>query len=76
MRCSQHSGKDAHSGSKPNKYDIKIYSLVDAKTWYTLNLEIYVGLQPDGPFKVSNLSHDLVKRLCTPIRESGRNVTA
>lgn len=43
--------------SKSNKYGIKVYSLVDAKTWYTLNMEIYVGQQPDGPFKVSNSSH-------------------
>lgn len=35
--------------SKPNKYGIKIFSLVDAKMHYTKNLEVYVGQQPDGP---------------------------
>lgn len=62
--------------SKPNKYGIKIFSLVDAKIFYTLNLEVYVGEQPDGPFQVSNSAQDVVKRLCAPTRGTGRNITA
>lgn len=53
--------------SKPNKYGIKIFSLVDAKVWYTYNLEIYPGRQPEGPFQMSYKPVDVVKRLAEPI---------
>lgn len=62
--------------SKPNKYGIKIFSLVDSKLFYTGNLEIYAGKQHDGPFCVSNKPVDVVKRLAEPIYNSGRNITA
>lgn len=61
--------------SKPNKYGIKMFALADAKTFYVHNLEVYLGNQPDGPFKCSNKPLDLVVRLCRPIYGSGRNVT-
>lgn len=61
--------------SKPAKYGIKIFALVDASTYYSLNLEIYAGDQPQGDYKVSNKPHDVVDRLVTPISRSGRNVT-
>ncbi|KAJ8928705.1 hypothetical protein NQ314_018715 [Rhamnusium bicolor] len=61
--------------SKPNKYGIKIYALSDAKMYYTANLEVYVGTQPEGPFSVSNSALALVDRLCQPIRGTGRNLT-
>lgn len=32
-----------HIASKPNKYGIKIFALVDEKTYYTYNMEVYVG---------------------------------
>ncbi|XP_030750184.1 uncharacterized protein LOC115877973 [Sitophilus oryzae] len=38
--------------NKPAKYGIKIYAMVDARTFYTSNLEIYAGKQADGPFNV------------------------
>lgn len=37
--------------NKPNKYGIKIQTLVDSKTFYTCNMEVYVGTQSDGQFK-------------------------
>jgi hypothetical protein len=41
--------------SKPAKYGIKVFALVDAKTSYTFNLEPYVGTQPEGgPYRLSN----------------------
>lgn len=61
--------------SKPNKYGIKIYALTDAKMFYTSNLEVYVGQQHEGPYKVDNGSQALVKRLCSVIDKSGRNIT-
>ena len=61
---------------KPNKYGIKIYTLVDAKVLYTYNLEIYVGKQPDDLYQTSNKLADVVKRLVEPINGTGRNITA
>ncbi|CAH2321338.1 Hypothetical predicted protein [Pelobates cultripes] len=62
--------------SKPAKYGTKIYSLVDSKMFYTYNLEIYAGNQPDGPFDISNKPTDVVKRMIAPLRGSDRNLTA
>lgn len=62
--------------NKPNKYGIKIYALVDSQVYYLYNLEIYAGLQPEGQFRLSNSPSDVVLRLCEPIYETGRNVTA
>ncbi|XP_049790133.1 piggyBac transposable element-derived protein 4-like [Schistocerca nitens] len=61
--------------SKPNKYGIKHFALVDAKMIYTLNMEVYVGQQPAGPFCVSNKPSEVVKRLAKPVFGSGRNIT-
>nr|XP_022911901.1 piggyBac transposable element-derived protein 4-like [Onthophagus taurus] len=60
---------------KPAKYGLKIYALCDAKTFYTFNLEIYCGEQPDGPYMVSNEPMDVVKRLVKPIENCHRNLT-
>lgn len=30
-------------------------SLVDARTYYILNIDVYMGQLPDGPFQVSNI---------------------
>jgi hypothetical protein len=65
-----------HTWSKPNKYGIKIYALVEAKVLYTYNLEIYAGKQPDGPYQVSNKPADVVKMLEEPFNSTGRNITA
>ena len=61
--------------SKPNKYSIKIYALVDAKTYYLHHLEMYARKQPDGPYSLSNKPADVVRRLTAPISGSGRNIT-
>jgi hypothetical protein len=61
--------------SKPNKYGIRIYALVDAKVLYTYSLVIYAGKQPDGPYQVSNKPAD-VKRLVEPISGTGCNIMA
>jgi hypothetical protein len=62
--------------SKPNKYGIKIYALVDAKVLYTYNLEIHAGKQPDGLYQVSSKPADVVKRLVEPINGTGHNIKA
>jgi len=61
--------------NKSNKYGIKIQALVDSKTFYTCNMEVYVGTQPDCPFKCENNPSSVVKRLISPISKTGRNVT-
>ncbi|XP_023239424.1 uncharacterized protein LOC111638032 [Centruroides sculpturatus] len=61
--------------SKPAKYGIKVFSLVDARTYYTLNMEVYLGKQPDGPFRLDQSPFSVVKRLIQPISGTGRNVT-
>ena len=62
--------------SKPAKYGIKIWALVDANTFYTYNLEPYLGKSPSLRFRVSNKPEDVVLRLVQPIENSGRNITA
>lgn len=61
--------------NKPNKYGIKIFALADSKTFYAMNLEVYVGKQPDGPYAVDNSASAVVQRMCKSIKGSGRNVT-
>lgn len=61
--------------NKPAKYGIKIFAVCDAINFYTSNLEIYAGVQPDGPFKLDNSASSVVKRLVQPIRNTGRNIT-
>lgn len=61
--------------SKPNRYGLKVYALVDSKTFYTCNLEVYVGSQPEGPYAQDNSPSSVVQRLVEPLRNSRRNVT-
>lgn len=61
--------------NKPEKYGVKVFSLADARTFYTYNMEVYAGKQPEGPYKVDNSGKSIVERLVQPISGSGRNVT-
>ncbi|XP_054709139.1 piggyBac transposable element-derived protein 4-like [Uloborus diversus] len=61
--------------NKPAKYGIKVFALVDSRTFYTWNLEIYAGKQPDGPYKTNNSGDEIVKRLTEKLANSGRNLT-
>ena len=61
--------------NKPAKYGILIYALVDARMFYTSNMEIYAGVQPDGPFSTDYKPYNVVQRMIEPINGSGRNIT-
>ncbi|GBP43105.1 PiggyBac transposable element-derived protein 4 [Eumeta japonica] len=62
--------------NKPNPYGIKVQALSDAKMFYTFNIEIYPGKQPnEGPYNLDNSGLAVVQRLCEPIFNTGRNVT-
>ena len=61
--------------SKPTKYGVKIFAMVDASNFYTSNMEVYVGVQPKGPCKVNNKPGDVVERMCSDKSGSGRNIT-
>lgn len=43
--------------------------------YYTSYLEIYVGMQPPGPYRVDNSPSSVVERFCELIRGAGRSVT-
>lgn len=61
--------------NKPAKYGIKVFSLVDARCFYTVNMEVYVGTQPPGPYSFSTKTADLVERMCEPVFGTSRNIT-
>ncbi|KAL4143281.1 hypothetical protein QTP88_005632 [Uroleucon formosanum] len=61
--------------NKPNKYGIKIFALVDSRVFYTVNMEIYAGKQPIGPFLQNNSGASVVKRMIKPIAKTGHNIT-
>lgn len=61
--------------NKPAKYGLKVFALVSTSNFYATNLEVYVGKQPDGPYKVSNSCSDVVRRLVEPVIGTNRNIT-
>lgn len=63
-----------HMSSKSTKHGIKLYALVDSKSLYTSNLEVYAGKQPPGNYNVSQSSADVIKRIAKPILNTGRNL--
>ena len=61
--------------NKPAKYGIKVQALVDARTHYLVNMEVYVGKQPAGPFALSNTPTAIVERLVSSYDGTHRNIT-
>lgn len=67
--------------NKPAKYGLKVLCLTDAHTSYLYNAYLYLGKDSDG-FTLSPEERKLSKptqsviRLCKPIANSNRNVTA
>jgi hypothetical protein len=52
---------------------MKDFALVDASMFYTGNMEICVGTQPQGWYKISNNPADVGERWFEPISGSRRN---
>lgn len=61
--------------NKPARYGIKMFAMCDARTFYTSNIEVYVGKQPPGPYNVSNTAKDIAIRMITPVSGTGRHLT-
>lgn len=61
---------------KPAEYGIKIFTLCDNITYYTSNLEIHAGKQPESLFSIDDSASEIVKQLVSPISKTGRNITA
>lgn len=60
--------------SKPGKYGIKIFWVVDSKLNFPVSAEIYLGMQPNNN-RSPGISHDLVMRLCEKYLDIGTNIT-
>ena len=61
--------------SKPDRYGLKAFALVDASSFYTKKLELHAGKQPVRLFSLETKPALIVKRLAQPIFNSGRNIT-
>ncbi|XP_044574588.1 piggyBac transposable element-derived protein 4-like [Cotesia glomerata] len=61
--------------SKPDRYGLKIFGMVDTESFYTSNMELYVGKQLSEEYQVSNKPFDVVQRVCHSILNTGRNIT-
>lgn len=59
--------------SKPAKYGMKIYAACDARSFYTFNLEVYCGRQPNGPFLCSNTPTSVVQTVGQPFERKWSN---
>lgn len=54
------------NASKPGKYGIKVWSIVDASNVYHLNARVYTGKGPFGPEQQQ--AKRVVRNLTTPIK--------
>ncbi|KAJ8930063.1 hypothetical protein NQ314_017186 [Rhamnusium bicolor] len=61
--------------NKPVKYGIQVFMLVDARTFYAFNLEVYVGKLLEERFWLSNKPDIIVLRLVEPIGDFNRTIT-
>ena len=59
--------------SKPNKYGMKVWQLVDSVTRYLVNFDFYLGKEGNNTAK--ELGKNVVLRLTKPFRNTSRNVT-
>ncbi|XP_031639228.1 piggyBac transposable element-derived protein 4-like isoform X2 [Contarinia nasturtii] len=60
--------------SKPDKYGLKIFWLVDAKNWYPLKAIPYLGRERSGAARQTNIAKNIVLNLCQPYYKTNRTV--
>ncbi|XP_031618126.1 piggyBac transposable element-derived protein 4-like [Contarinia nasturtii] len=60
--------------SKPDKFGLKIFWLVDTKTLYPLNAIPYLGRERSGPARKINIAKDIVLNLTRPYFKTNRTV--
>ena len=60
---------------KPVKCGLKVHALVDARSYYFVNMETIAGQQPESPFKISTSPKDIVDRFVSPVLDTKRNIT-
>lgn len=58
--------------SKTAKYGIKIFALVNSKMFYSCNLKLHAGKQPEAQFADSNKCINLVNRIEEQIHIPGK----
>lgn len=54
---------------------LKIFPIVDSRTFDTLKLKIYCGKQPSGPYEAFNSATNIVKNLVGEYEGSNHNLT-
>nr|CAI5853546.1 unnamed protein product [Callosobruchus analis] len=57
------------------KQSYAVFATVDSRTFYTSHLEIYAGVQPDGPYRLDNSTEAVTLRMCQHLSGTGRNIT-
>ena len=60
--------------SKPDKYGIKVFTMVCSHCYYVVNANIYTGKEPGAP-PTRDLASKVVQQLVEPIKNSCGNVT-
>lgn len=60
--------------NKPAKYG-NIYSMACAKTFYTMNMEVYTRKQVQRPFRLNNSGLEVVTRMIEGVSGTERNIT-
>lgn len=60
--------------NKPAKYGLKYWNIVDCKTGYLLDTDIYLGKEAASP-RNKNIGEQVVLKLAQPFFNSGRGIT-
>ncbi len=52
--------------AKPNKYDIKVWMASDSSNGYVLIINVYLGKELDGCWRIYGLGYDVITKLIRP----------
>lgn len=59
--------------NKPAKYGLKIFWVCVSRVPYAIDMIVYTGKQPGEEFQ--NMAQNIVQKLCSSFRSTGRNIT-